>query len=254
MNGKFDRKWAKQSARAALAGARPHGMLVTLVYLLLFQGVALAAVWLTLAPVWERPVWTVGEAASLCALLLVVAFYLAVTRMGYVFYTMRLARGEECGLWCLLEGYARAGRVIAACVTLALRMLPWLLLGAAALAAGLTADYFLGEAGWPALAAGYAVWALLLLWLALRYALVPYLLLDCPDRGCNWVVSRSIWAMRGKKWTFLKFQLSFLGWWLLSGLTAGILGLWLAPYLGAATVRFYEYSGADEETRMPLTF
>ena len=94
-----------------------------------------------------------------------------------------------------------------------------------------------------------------LVWLYLRYALVWFVALDYPERGANWAISRSIEAMKGRKWACLKLELSFLGWQLLSCLTMGILGLWVTPYLSVTMARFYEAAvRPGQEHHMPLTF
>ena len=46
--------------------------------------------------------------------------------------------------------------------------------------------------------------------------------------------------MDGHKWEYFVFQLSFIGWYLLCGLTLGILYIWVLPYVTVANTMWYE--------------
>ena len=46
--------------------------------------------------------------------------------------------------------------------------------------------------------------------------------------------------MKGNKFRFFVFQLSFIGWYLLVGLTLGIMSVYVIPYIQLATAEFYE--------------
>ena len=255
MEWKFDRIQAKREARAALASAHPHVMLVTLVYNLLTlvpPGIAIVVAVLSLAT--EGGLNATGWAV-LTVLLVVLAFYTLVAQVGYLSYVMRLTRGESAGFWCLLEGFAQTGRVLAVAVVQFFRILPWALLAALLPTVGALARQHLGLAGLILMILCQILYVMFLLWLYLRYQLVWFLALDNPEQGANRVISRSIEAMKGRKWTCFKLELSFLGWELLSYLTLGILGLWVSPYMGVTMTRFYEAAvRPGEEQHMPLTF
>ena len=255
MKWKFDRVQAKREARAALSGAHPHVMLVTLAYALVTIAPIVAVLLIALPTLTAPGAWAVMATMMLCALLLAVILYSMAAQVGYFSYILRLSRGEEAGFWCLLEGFAQTGRVLATVLALVFRLLPWLVLLVVLPVGGSLAMRYLGGAGVALMVLCELLYLLLLLWLCLRYALVWFLVLDYPDQGCNWAISRSIEAMKGRKWAFFKLILSFLGWQLLSGMTLGILGLWVTPYLLTAMARFYE--GAvhpGEEAHLPLTF
>ncbi|EIW13775.1 putative membrane protein, DUF975 family [Lactiplantibacillus pentosus KCA1] len=53
-------------------------------------------------------------------------------------------------------------------------------------------------------------------------------------------VTRSRQLMVGHKWQFFVLQLSFLGWAILSALTAGIGQLWLTPYTYGVMANYYD--------------
>lgn len=73
-----------------------------------------------------------------------------------------------------------------------------------------------------------------------RYAMSYYILSDNPTMDGNSARKRSIEMMRGNKWRLFCLDFSFIGWYLLSILTLGILALWVAPYHEAARAEFYQ--------------
>ncbi len=87
------------------------------------------------------------------------------------------------------------------------------------------------------------LWSLLLvvpgIIAAYRYSMAPYLMAEYPEMGIREAVSRSKELMSGNKGRLFCLDLSFIGWWLLSALTFGILGLWIAPYTLTARAAFY---------------
>ncbi|PIA86921.1 hypothetical protein ADO05_00261 [Streptococcus parauberis] len=52
-------------------------------------------------------------------------------------------------------------------------------------------------------------------------------------------ISRSRELMDGHKWQYFKLLISFIGWWILVVLTAGLLVIWVGPYYQMAKVNFY---------------
>ncbi len=87
------------------------------------------------------------------------------------------------------------------------------------------------------------LWALLLLVpgiiAAYRYSMAPYLMAEYPEMGIREAVNRSKELMQGNKGRLFCLDLSFIGWWLLSILTFGILSLWITPYVQTARAAFY---------------
>lgn len=87
------------------------------------------------------------------------------------------------------------------------------------------------------------LWSLLLvipgIIAAYRYAMVPYLMAEFPDLGVMDAMDESKRLMAGNKWRLFCLQLSFIGWELLAAVTCGIGGLWVTPYVQAATAAFY---------------
>ena len=73
------------------------------------------------------------------------------------------------------------------------------------------------------------------------YRMVPYILADDPDCGAREAIRRSCEMMKGHKWNTFVLDLSFLGWWILTAFTFGILGLfYVAPYQYSTDAALYE--------------
>jgi hypothetical protein len=51
--------------------------------------------------------------------------------------------------------------------------------------------------------------------------------------------------MYGNKWKLFCLELSFIGWFILGLLTAGIGMLWVMPYITTATAGFYEVANGN---------
>ncbi len=73
------------------------------------------------------------------------------------------------------------------------------------------------------------------------YAMTPYILVDQPEVDAREALKRSMRMMDGHKWELFVFQLSFIGWALLSSLTCGILYIfYVGPYYNNAMAGYYE--------------
>ena len=74
---------------------------------------------------------------------------------------------------------------------------------------------------------------------AYRYSMAPYIMAEHPDLSAMEAIEQSKQMMSVNKWRLFCLQLSFIGWYLLAALTAGIGGIFLAPYVKAAYTAFY---------------
>ena len=52
-------------------------------------------------------------------------------------------------------------------------------------------------------------------------------------------ISISFNLVKGSFWQVVLFGLSFIGWMILSGLTFGIAGIWVLPYMGVSFANYY---------------
>lgn len=74
----------------------------------------------------------------------------------------------------------------------------------------------------------------------IAYSQTFYILKDQPHLKVNEAITKSRELMMGYKWKYVRFILSFIGWFLLGGLTLGIGFLWIEPYFSASCAGFYE--------------
>ncbi|MCR4670538.1 MAG: DUF975 family protein [Saccharofermentans sp.] len=73
------------------------------------------------------------------------------------------------------------------------------------------------------------------------YRLVPYIMGENPDMNWRQALDESARLMRGNKWRAFVYDLSFLGWGILSALTLGILGaFYVNPYKNSSDAALYE--------------
>lgn len=75
--------------------------------------------------------------------------------------------------------------------------------------------------------------------MGLAYTFVIYLVIDTDVAG-NDALKESREMMKGYKWDYFVFELSFIGWIILGIFTLGILYIWLVPYMNVASVLYYE--------------
>ena len=72
------------------------------------------------------------------------------------------------------------------------------------------------------------------------YSMTYFILADNPDMAPTEAIKMSQEMMKGKKWRLFCLDFSFIGWYLLSILTLGVLILWIAPYSMMARAELYE--------------
>lgn len=76
---------------------------------------------------------------------------------------------------------------------------------------------------------------------AYEYMMIPYLLADNPQMTKEQAFAESKQMMKGQKWKAFVLDLSFIGWYLLSALTLGILAIfYVNPYVNATHAALYE--------------
>ncbi len=76
---------------------------------------------------------------------------------------------------------------------------------------------------------------------AYSFFCTPYILADSPDVHATDAIKLSSKIMDGYKWKLFVTQLTFIGWFLLCGITFGILWIfYVGPYYNATMAGFYE--------------
>ena len=85
---------------------------------------------------------------------------------------------------------------------------------------------------------------------AYRVILFPLLLVENPEMGIRESFRRSAEIMNGHKWEIFCLDISFIGWFIIGSLCAGIGLLWVIPYQQTARAHFYldMLKETDEET------
>ena len=254
----FNRPEAKYRARLAMRGAYPHPMLVTLVYVLL-TGVLTSAIMYFVSNPFTLAYWYLMDGEELedvfCYLFtfqrvgvyllmeLLITLYQWVMVFGYAAYGLDLARRTGPGYRTLLEGFSHLGRALLVSFLPALFATLW---GLAAtlpgvillIAGGVTESSVLMLLGGLLIVCGAVIETVV----AYRYRLAVYILLDNPDMSTLAAITASKQTMVGHKWELFVLDLSFLGWWILSAFTLGILSLWVAPYAGCTEANFYHWA------------
>lgn len=92
---------------------------------------------------------------------------------------------------------------------------------------------------------------------AYRYRMALYIALDNPSISGLDAIRQSKEMMKGHKWELFVLDLSFIGWFLLCGLTFGLLLFYVIPYMGVTVANFYnslkEKSGNTNTNSMNYT-
>lgn len=84
-----------------------------------------------------------------------------------------------------------------------------------------------------------------------EYRMVPYILAENPNMKRYEAFELSKKMMKGQKWNAFVLDLSFIGWFILSGLTLGLLGLlYVKPYKYQTDAELYK-ALKDTDSRVP---
>ncbi len=90
-----------------------------------------------------------------------------------------------------------------------------------------------------------SLWSILLIFpgiiAACSYSQALFLLRDNPGMGPMEAIRQSRQMMKGHKWEYFVLQLSFILWWLLFIVTAGIIGIYVLPYISSTEAVYYDY-------------
>ncbi|MEE9113942.1 DUF975 family protein [Lactobacillus delbrueckii subsp. indicus] len=185
-----------------------------------------------------------GVGVNIIFFLLEIAAVL-LTANGYIFFDRWRNKiqkgGEEPNAWCGLTGQHIARLLIYGAIEA-------LIIGTVAVVIAVAmVGAVIGSAIPQVLVAVIIIILLILLvWIELRLTYVVYVIDDDVRTGQK----RSVWAeigaswklTKGRVWKLLCLNLSFLGWYILTAFTLGILGIWLMPYQNLAIAETYEQS------------
>ena len=99
-----------------------------------------------------------------------------------------------------------------------------------------------------------ALWSLLFLIpgiiKAISYSMAMYILAENEGMPALEAISRSKEMMHGHKMEYFVLSLSFIGWAFLTGITFGLAGIWVMPYMNTTLANFY--LSLKGETEQPI--
>ena len=77
------------------------------------------------------------------------------------------------------------------------------------------------------------------------YSQAQLIIAENPTMSANEAITLSRKMMDGHKWEYFVFILSFILWFLLVGVTFGIAGIYVIPYVQTAQINFYKKVKAE---------
>lgn len=140
-----------------------------------------------------------------------VSLVMLLLSAGYYIYCMGVRQGLEMPYATLLDGLSLAGRLIWCSILVYVKIVLWSMLF-----------------GIPGIIAAY------------RYRFATYNLLTDSSLTASQAIRLSCEQTRGMKGRLFVLDLSFIGWSILSGLTLGILDIWLMPYKVLCDLAYFE--------------
>ena len=222
----MDRVQLKMDAKAAMQQANPHPVLVTLVYLVILTAVNFVVSMMSgFSSLFTVLVTDPDAAAAISLGMLVPSLLLSLAatlvigfiQMGYTAYTLRVVNRQPAGINDLFA-YARyCLKIWGLTIVMGIFVMLWSLL-----------FWF------PGIIAYY------------RY----YILAENPEKGIMDCINESKAMMYGHKMDKFVLDLSFILWYLLAGVTCGIAGIYVTPYVGITNAGFYnslKYGGSYQQ-------
>lgn len=142
---------------------------------------------------------------------------------GYIQYHQGVRRGEEMPIASLFDGFSFVGKIVLLNLVMAVFIALWSML---LIVPGIIAAY--------------------------RYRFALYNLCENPELGVMDALNMSKQQTRGYKLDLFVLDVTFLGWSLLCVLTAGILSIWITPYIQQTDLGYFEAIKAEKGIgRMP---
>lgn len=144
----------------------------------------------------------------------VVQMLLSPLYIGYIGYTLKLARGEEVTITDIFQSYKNIGLIFLTAVI-----------------------------GYVTVICGYFLLIIPGIILTYSYVMVGYLLAETKDNNtanATNILRKSKEMMYGYKLDYFIFQLSFIGWQILGTITFGIAYIYVIPYFTFANIVYYE--------------
>ena len=158
---------------------------------------------------------TIADDNVLPPVALVIAFiyslFSSVLQVGYTAVCLKVARGEDARFADLFDSFSYAVKII-------------------------VIDFLIGLI----VAFGTMLFIVPGIILSLAYSQAFYILIDDPSVGIIEALRRSRKLMRGHKMEYLVFNLSYIGWYLVSSLLI-VIDLWVQPYVSVGSALYYDH-------------
>lgn len=142
---------------------------------------------------------------------LLVGLFVTVLKGGYYIYHMGIRQGQEMPYASLCDGLGVAGKLIWCSLLMGIKIALWSML------------FFI-----PGIVAAY------------RYRFAIYNILTDSSLTGNQAIKLSCEQTQGMKGQLFVLDLSFIGWGILSAVTAGILDIWVMPYKAQCDLAYFE--------------
>jgi len=196
----IDRKSIKLTAKGQIRSGRRSVMGMTAIFLVI--NFLISAV---------DYAFTYFEIPMAAFITILVSLISTVLGAGYILFCMGIRDGEEMPFSSLFDGFGFAGKIVWLNILMTLYIFLWMMLFIV-----------------PGFIAAY------------RYRFAMYNLLENPELSASQAIALSKIQTNGMKMQLFTLDLSFLGWSFVTVLTAGLLSIWLMPYIQFADLGYYE--------------
>ena len=177
--------------------------------------------------------------------LLAFLFVLLPINTGIGTYFSKVSGGESGHLDDLFQYYKKLGKTFGVQGIVTLNVMVFIVLWN--LIAFLVFEAFSGAQisylSWPAIFTWIGLFLLMLVcvvWTLLRFSAVSYVMQQYPQMGVMKTIRMALKLTKHHRAKLLGLFLSFIGWILLSICTAGILFIWLVPYMNLISKLFFK--------------
>lgn len=227
----------KQNAKILTKSARVSAYRITLIFMLILAALSLAedyvganeGVWVQVGDmeILFRSSYLFSHPAFPTPVVLFVSVFVwllgCVLAAGYIQYHQGVRRGEEMPIASLFDGFGFVGKIVLLNLVMAVFIALWSML---LIVPGIIAAY--------------------------RYRFALYNLCENPELGVMDALNMSKQQTRGYKLDLFVLDVTFLGWSFLCVLTAGILSIWITPYIQQTNLGYFEAIKAEKGIgRMP---
>lgn len=227
----------KQNAKVLTKSARVSAYRITLIFMLILAALSLAedyvganeGVWVQVGDmeILFRSSYLFSHPAFPTPVVLFVSVFVwllgCVLSAGWILYHLGVRQGKVMPYDTLFEGFSFAGKIILLNVLMGVFVFLW-------------ACLFIV----PGIIAAY------------RYRFALYNLCENPELGVMDALNMSKQQTRGYKLDLFVLDVTFLGWSFLCVLTAGILSIWITPYIQQTDLGYFEAIKAEKGIgRMP---